>query len=324
MKKKLLLVCAICSLFVLFDFFMSSGVKQGDTADYMAVITSKRLINVGWGAYGIRNKNWECRKFLASMDNFRQINLAFLWDSFGENNDCLLSVMNDPRLKNLEVILFNEVCQRNRNCASHEFLAGISTNDYENALLHRDQKTMRRIKRYMNKVVAFFALNLKPTTQLFVSPGLESNLSGPAMHVLVRLASRLFPGALMIENPESGGSNYSAGATFREYHGTGLPNPWRPCVTDLDGLDINFPERPSTQHSGWMQSIDAGRDLQDYIGKAARECEFVLLWTREMNCYNMGANPEKYRSDPAERPCNSGIVMKLMADQILIAQNTKR
>jgi hypothetical protein len=298
-----------------------------DVATYAAK-SNKKIMNVGIGAYAIRSKYWKCDRFLAALDPLKEIHLAIVWDAFGEENDCLLTIMNDPRLKSLEIILINECCIRNGNCTWHEFAAGYSKREYEDAIKSKNKKLMRKFNRFAKKLQEFLLLNLKPWTTLYISPGLESNLSDDAMKVLIDKSRKIFPNAILVQNPlgKYGGSSYDAGGDVTEYHGTSLPNPWRPCITDLDGLDISFPERPSAADgSNWQDHIDAGDDLQDYIKRASKTCDMVFLWTWEMNCYDIGTISTANRIDPRERTCKgSGKVAKLIVDQVLLANSTKK
>jgi hypothetical protein len=290
----------------------------------VAHVSAKRLLNVGIGAYAIRSKNWKCNKFLTALDPLKEVNLAVVWDAFGTDNDCLLSVMGDPRLKRLEIIMINECCIRNGNCTPTEFLYGLRKSQYEDALINKDKKLMRRLKKFFTEVKVFLDTNLLPTTQCYISPGLESNLSDRAMNRLVVLSRKIIPQCNVIANPLYEGAAYNADQDLREFHGDTVPSWTSACVTDMDGLDISFPERPSVQ-TGFWRHLHAGSELQSYIKRAAKQCEVSFLWTWEMNCYNKGQKlPSSGRIAPAERECKAGNVYKLVVDQILLAnQNTR-
>lgn len=277
-----------------------------------------KLTNVGLAPYAIRHEKFECLKFLNSINSLSTINISMLWDSFGNNNDCLLSLLNDPRMRSLEIALINECCIRNNDCAPNEFLYGMKKSDYEKRLVARDPKLLGKIREYFSQINLFLEVNLQPNTQCYVSPGLESNLSSKAFNVISSIAESSFPKCMIVANPLGGRGGYNA--DFREHHGTSTGKV-PPCITNLDGTDIDFPQRRTVQPHN---HIDVGKKLTSYIGKAARRCELSFLWVKEMNCYDTGKRYSGKRVPPLKRGCKSGKVFELVASEVAKAQRTPK
>lgn len=313
----LFIIISIVGLFFYLNFDYSPNVEYKDLLKKVNHFQTVKPVKIGLAPYGIRNKNWPCKKFLKALKPLKSLHIATLWDAFGTNNTCLEKLMEDPRLESLEIILITECCVRNRNCTSADFLRWYTPASYQAALLSRDPKLMRGLRRYYKEVKAFLDINLRSTTQCYISPGLESNLNADAMKILINMAYKIFPQCMLVANPVGSGPGYYTGADFREFHGTNLPSEKNiSCITDLDGLDIEFPERPSVYNSGWETHIHSGSELQSYLQKSTARCEISFLWTSEMNCLNVGQDTSP-RIPPAERECQFGIVPSLMVDQIL-------
>jgi hypothetical protein len=244
---------------------------------YYAVACRSLEADPGVSYYAAQSKDWPCDRTLKVFEGVQKPSMAILWHTFGDNTACLEKFINDARPKQLEIHLVNEVCQRNKRCGPYEFLANISTSEYERRLSSREPKLLSAIKNYA-KAPAEFVRRHQGKFECFVSPGLESNLSDRAAKTLNSVIKPMFPGCRLVRNPA--GINRArglAGAEILEVHG---PNPRidPQCIANLDGNDVSFARRPALLAPGSITE----RELMDYLTRM-QKCRAAYIWTAEMN-----------------------------------------
>jgi len=287
------------------------------------VVNNKKLLNIAYSPYAIMHDKFECKKFIKSTKKAKRIDLSIVWNSFGNNPDCLLKLLNDTRTKSLQIHAINEVCNRNRNCGSYEFLAGSTPTTYSNKLIAKDKVLLKKLKVYFAGIRKFLDINLAPWTTCYISPGLESNLDYDAGKVLVDLTRESFPNCLITWNTMKRSNNWKHNilADLTETHAIYSDVP-APCIYNLDGGEIRFPGKP-TSSAGYKPTIlDVGQELDKYMYTNGNKCRFVYLWTWESNCYETGYNGP--RPDPRTRNCNSTNAYKLVGEQVVRGQDFPR
>lgn len=291
--------------------------------------TDRGLLNVGRAPFAIAHKRFQCRNFLNSLDNLQVLNIAFLYNTFGHKYDCIKNLMHDPRLARLEINLINEPCHRNRRCESHEFLAPIGTpQKYDQLLKAKDAKLKARFDKYVVRLQELLAGHLQDWTTCYINVGLESNVGERATKTLVQWSREAFPQCKIVWNPlkAPGKPAKAVGADYVEGHGPG-PKLIGPCITNLDGTDINFPKRTSVAVKTYVEGqpknwVNAGSALQSYAQEYANKCEMTFFWVVEDNCNNSGVVSGFV--PPLKRGCNPGIVNKLTADEVKKAHTKGR
>lgn len=255
--------------------------------------------NLGYAPYGMMSDNWDCDAQIAADTGLKELRLAVLWNTFGTNAKCLSRYMQDVRLKALEIHLINEVCQRHDSCGSYEFLYGVSIQEYNKKLIHRNPELLNRMAVYFKNVADFLANNLNgKNTVCYINPGLESNVTYKAAHILIQQAKKAFPNCKIVWNPV--GSNPAAkpieGTVF-ELHGpkaTLTP----PCIADLDGVDISYPTRPALL----PENIPSSQLPQ--VAESFKSCDLNLFWIAEYNSLtsqNPPPDPRLRKSFPSEK-----------------------
>lgn len=282
------------------------------------------LVNVGRAPFGIAHKRFRCTNFLASLNKLNFLHIAWLFNTFGQDNRCLIKLLNDPRLITLETNLINEPGHRNNRLEKHEFLYGVSSpKKFDRLLKSRNARLRRKFSVYVAPLQNLLVGNLQPHTECLINPGLESNVSASAGKVLVQWAREEFPFCRIVWNPLQGAA-VGTTAELLELHG---PAPKFPkgsaCLTNLDGTDINFPQRKSLAflvHEKDPLSpknyINAGNALQQYIAEYANRCEFVMLWVAEDNCFSHNTDLNMPWISPTKRSCSVGITNKLTAKEV--------
>ena len=65
---------------------------------------------------GLRSETTDCSQVIEMFDGVERFAVSFLWKSFGESDECLLQLLQDPRPKSIQVFLVNGVCLRKNNC----------------------------------------------------------------------------------------------------------------------------------------------------------------------------------------------------------------
>lgn len=154
------------------------------------------LLACGGGSGSGSNENTQSDPFLGVMwqraqkdsnctwlkifDDIEQVNLSFLWNSYGNDNTCLLSLFSSGKSITLRTYLSNGVCIRKNNCSEREIQ---STGDIKKALV----------------AVQALATNC-PTCLLQIVPQLEDNWTHEKA-CSVYEALKPFTSAEIIRNP---------------------------------------------------------------------------------------------------------------------------
>ncbi|MCO6429983.1 MAG: hypothetical protein J5J00_03915 [Deltaproteobacteria bacterium] len=297
----------LAPLSIIMLFFLQLALLSGFTPRLVLA-----QAKAGSAELAMLSERWPCREARASelRSGLKELHKVVLWHTFGNSTECLQSYMSDPNFKTLEIHLINEVCQRHQNCGEYEFLAGLSVDEYDRKLIARDAELMKKLDGYFSGAATFLAQYLKPHTQCFVSPGLESNLSIEAAKVALEKVKTHFPQCKAVWNPV-GNSRHASPiqGTIFEMHGKN-PDVKPPCIADLDGTDIHFPARKPVMRRK-IQSSKVPEYFERY-----RQCEHVFLWVGEFNGIS---SPDNF-IDPRERtnfpsPQTFDLVYGLLAEQ---------
>lgn len=268
-------------------------------------IKKKRTSPIGLAYYALMSPKWPCSAVRGSEHNLNEFSIATLWNTFGQESECLKRYLADPTLKSIEIHLINEVCQRNGNCGQYEFLHGINRRQYRRLILERDPQLFARFKEYVKPLQRLLEQNLKPETQCFISPGLESNLPVDAAKILVHQVSSLFPNCAIVWNPvnKSQREERIDNTIFEEHHyRPDIPPLTSKCILNLDGQDIDFPARPAILPNKIKVSALPGFFVND--------CIISFLWLAEFNGIKQGpfVDPRARENFPTPE------LMKLLLD----------
>jgi len=262
---------------------------------FLPIVSFAQITNVGVAYYGIQSNNWDCDNSFNSLKGVNNIHVAFLYKTFGMNNDCLFKFMADPRFRSLEIHLTNGAGLRKASPRWYELLPanGYNRASLENALLTRNRKVMRMFKRELAIVNKTILSKLRQDQACFVSPILEHDLSAQAFDNLVRaLRPTLLPGCLIVNSPD-GPDNGAELPDIIEHHSAppyGCPN----CINDLDGMDISFSFR-----SGIAGGSISEKNLPDFMINHRMDV-VNFLWIREDNGYSV-ASLSGANEDPRSR-----------------------
>lgn len=264
-------------------------------------------LRLGLAEFGMLSPHWPCDLVREKEKGLTTLRKAVLWNSFGKETSCLKKDLDDPRMKLLELHLINEPCARNNQCGSYEFLYGIPPKEYDDKLKKRDPELIKKLEEYFQEPSQFLAANLKEGTSCYVSVGLESNVSSDAAGVMKGILEKHFPKCKVVWNPvnKSRWAKPIEGTIF-ELHGTEASLS-SPCIANLDGEDISFPDRPSSME----KSIKSG-DINTYLDKY-KECDVTFLWIAELN----GRGGDGPFIDPRER--RSFVTPRLLEELVAIA-----
>lgn len=285
MTKRLLYI--IFCLVVLLNVSCGSGSSSG--GDDSNPTPNSGLTNVGYAAFNLTADSFNCVGFLEASQVVEHLHVAFLYNTFGNNFSCLENLIADGRLETLEVNLINEPGHRNGRLGSYEFLSSVgSVADYDAKLRAQDPSLKQKFVDYVQPLLPVLN-NLDSSTELFVNPGLESNVSLEAGAVLVAWTREVFPNARVVWNPleTSAAQIVPTAADLTEAHGL-YPSISPPCLYNMDGTDVSYPFRPAIgernhsegQSKNWVQS---GTPLFQLIEDFANRCEVAYVWSAEGN-----------------------------------------
>lgn len=259
---------------------------------------------LGTAEFAIMSPSWPCELVRKKEKELSVLRKAVLWNTFGTEVECLKKDLEDPRLKLLELHLINEPCARNKQCGKYEFLYGLAPDEYDKKLKARDPALIEKLEVYLKEPAKLLSDGLKEGTSCYVSIGLESNISTDAALVMKEVLSRHFPRCGIVWNPVNGSKwAMPIEGTHFELHGAEIPLP-SPCIANLDGEDISFPDRPSTMTPNIKSS-----DLGSYYEKRA-QCSATFLWVAEFN----GRGGSGSFVDPRER---KNFVTESLLDDII-------
>lgn len=268
---------------------------------------------VGSSPYAIQQATFPCDEYINSVQNLTELHISILWNTFDTGgNSCLLRAMNLPNFRSIQIHLINETCVSSNRCGSYEFLHGLTTDTYSFLLRTLEPTFISRLQDYAFGAGKFLEDNLSPGILCNISPGLESELSNEQARVnLIQSLRPIFPMCTFSMNPENSNPNQtSSGANYVELHNADAQTT-PPCIANLDGEDIDFPERRTSD----PMNISVGM-VQNYIDRN-QHCDFVYLWTREHNCL---PNAGQDFIDPRSRTCVGNGVYSLIAREIEEAQ----
>lgn len=251
-------------------------------------IIAKAENKTSFAYYGIMSRDWRCKASLNAAKKSGDIRLSFLYNTFGTSFKCVKDFVASGQLKLIEIHLINETCLRNSRCGRYEYVYDKNVQDYEREWLNPTAKVKKGFYEY-SKPVADFISSLPDGVQCVVSPGLESNLSTKAGKNLTAEAGRIFTRCRIAWNPMRGSP---ISGTVYESHGS-TPKLSTPCIANLDGEDINFPDR----HSELSNKIQAS-EIPGYLSQYDH-CIAANLWVAEFNGTCQGGP----FVDPRQRTC---------------------
>jgi hypothetical protein len=303
--------CCILISFLL--FFISCG---GSGSSNSIVEEDFKILNVGRSPLALTAETFECDDFIFSIEDLPTLHIAFLFNTFGNNFECLARLLADKRMRSLVVHLINEPGHRNNRLGAYEFLSSISSpEEYDRLLRTQNQQLKNKYIQYVQPMIEL-TNRLPSSVACIISPGLESNLRDTASRILIEWTRELFPEKCQILwNPLRETEIVSAsqvGANLVEAHGK-EPLVAGACTINTDGTDIEFIGRPNISPSG--KNIQSGSELENYILRWSSVCEIVFLWVVEDNCLRPGSF-----IDPRKRNCSVAIetnINHLLSDEIL-------
>lgn len=251
---------------------------------------STKLENVGYAAFNLTSNNFNCTGLKSSFRGLNEIHISFLYNTFGNNFTCLKSLLEDPKLKTLQVHLINEPGHRNKRLQSYEFLYDEGTpKDYNAKISRRDSALKQKYFNYLSPLIEILNMSIRADVELLISPGLESNLTDESGKILIEWTREIFPSARIVWNPLKSSSSSLSVSTgdLLEQHGL-FPILKAPCIFNLDGSDISYPNRPALgepqykegQSKNWIQS---GSPMFQLHEEMANRCEYVFVWSAESN-----------------------------------------
>ncbi len=243
----------------------------------------------GRSPYAIQNTNYSCESLLHSISSESNFRYSWLYNTFnnseGDGLECVKKLNSLGNTSYMQVHLINEVCQRNKNCGAYELLHGLNTKQYRIGLSNKDPEIINRVEAYIQKAAEEILPTLKPNITCAVSTGLESNLSREAALVILEITKKHFGDRCKLVWNPVGNNKFGIAPienTIHELHGP-HPKIKPPCISNLDGIDIDLPHRKSFNRLGAISLKETAKYLKDY-----NKCEASFVWIAEDNCLQKG------------------------------------
>lgn len=249
---------------------------------FLAFTSNALADNAGRAAYAIQHRTWPCKAFLNSVHHAKRLRISFLWNTFGQSNQCLERILKDPRLDLLQVSLVNDSCTRAGRCGDYELLRGMTISQVNRALSQQRPGFMARFRKYLKRAAEYLLPRMSESTECLITPFLESNLSGQAANVAI-VTTREYFGRCQVGWSQVGNKLPPGimGADYVEEHGA-VKSSHALCVVNLDG------ESPLTRvEMLWFLEVNQG-------------CKASFLWSGEDNC-----RADAKFIDPRKRKCKA-------------------
>jgi hypothetical protein len=306
-RAKLLSFLNIIGLSILIACGGGSGQEETPVEPIEPPITN--TFRIGTAPFAIQQERFNCEAFLAAQEKLPEWRISWLWNTFGSRTDCLFRVLDDPRLREIQVHIMNDVCVRNRNCGPYEALAGFTIGEMKWRIESGDPIIREIFRRAAQDLADFlyrdYRLQDKPDIACYISPLLETNLSPGEFRQIVDIFRPIFPGCEIVYNPVSY-KNDLGGADYEETHNPRQPiQP--PCVFNNDGTSVKFPGKPN----GYPRLIEPDELVDSFLNR--RFCEARYIWHHSYNCIR----PDLGFIDPRDRPCNETDTWNDLADIIV-------
>lgn len=264
----------------------------------LLLVSQSHAENAGLAYYGIQHKDWPCNASLSAFKDSPEPRMSILWNTFGTNNGCLKKFLEDPRSKVLQVHLINEVCHRNNRCGPYEVLSGLSVKQYRDGLASNTLSVVSKVRDYFRSVRSSLDRLLTPQTRLYVSPGLESNLSCQAALNLMDIAHEFFGDrAELVWNPAGVNPfcDRRLGPYIFEQHGA-KGSGQATCIQNTDGVHVGLHGFPPP-----VGQVMSQESVPQFYQRH-KDCRAAFLWTAEMNGIAKGGfvDPRKRKNWPTK------------------------
>ena len=243
----------------------------------------------GTAPYAIQQSNFNCAAYLNSISDLPEVNIAWLWNTFGANTGCLDTVIRDGRFNSYQLHLINGVCLRNGNCGSYEVFAGLTVGQAESLVLARDPGLLGKITQSASEAANFLSSRGILGNSCFISPVLETDLSTEASSVIIDTVKPLFPGCTFVHNPVNPTPRIEG--TLYEHHSENSVV-GSSCIYNNDGFSVSV----GGDTSGFPRFLSEVQ-VADQL-KNNTTCELAFIWHHSYNCINGGF------VDPRARSCS--------------------
>lgn len=259
---------------------------------------------VGTSPLSLFHPNFKCSSLLNIAHRRKDFAIATLYKTFGTNTKCFERVSlirkritrkhynrrGKVRSKTLrsvvEIHLLNGAGRRNKRLAQPEFRPKTSSKRFCSSIRKQNPTLLYSLERYL--IPAKNLINKHPHLEWLISPELESNCSNTQGKTLLGIAQQWAINNLTegikyswVWNPLKGKRIEGA---YHELHGFNWPV--EPCIYNFDGLDIKIEGRNPLSNNVSIH------DAKWIIKEQKRRCDFVFIWTKEMN----GISSDKFIS----------------------------
>lgn len=205
--------------------------------------------------------------------------ISILWRSFNSKRPiCLKTFIRKYRHRNpiIEIHATNEAGRRNNRLAKYEYLASLSVNELNRRIETRDKRTLSKYSILIQNILNAVAPILGQA-EVIISTGLEDNYTHKAAKIITKYFRERLPDDIkVVRNPVS----HNKGKYFADYielHGMYPEYAKRdPCISSLDGTDIDYDDGGRADKSGISLS-----QVRGYIKREAKRGCYVFLWWQE-------------------------------------------
>lgn len=304
---------------VLLFFILCQGTYEASFAESKDSSYFKKSI-VGTSPFSLFHSKFKCSSVLRLAARRKDFAIATLYKTFGTDTKCFkrISIIrkritrkhynrrgktrNTTLRSVIQMHLLNGAGRRNARLAVAEYRPKLSARRFCSLARQQNSIFLHSLNRYL--IPAAKLINNNSHLEWLISPELESNCStteGKSLLGIIQdwainnLSSKVFYN--WVWNPLKGKPIKGA---FHELHGEYWPV--APCIYNFDGLDINIGGRKPLSRN---ISINNAKWV---IKKQKKNCDFVFIWTKEMN----GIDSDKFISPQFRKEYNIPLAIDLL------------
>jgi hypothetical protein len=200
--------------------------------------------NRGVSYIGMCHKSVKSKDVARMFRGLETIKIHFLNRTFNESGcPAFEGISQDPRPMILHISLINGPGLRNRRLQRHEFLYGYTIRSAESAIVKRDRRVLKQIRKASLEAKALIRLRGRLPTVLRIKPILESDFRKPARRIVFREVKAVLSTVEIIDNPVRDSCLLGA---LCETHGMNTEGE----ILDLDGLDYDYADAKTWEREG--------------------------------------------------------------------------
>ena len=192
--------------------------------------------------------------------------IAILWEAPHRTVRNLRVVLRRTQVREVQIVLFNETCVRNRVCERHESLSSYTQATLGAAIARGDKALRVIIKGQARAALEALGPGIG-AREVMINPFLETKLRPAAWNRAARWVTAEVGEVKLVWNPLNNNDNR---------------RPSQAYYTERHGFDVSCP-RDGRTIANLDGSRGSSKEVQDWLHRT-RSCRLALIWVPADNC----------------------------------------